>query len=193
MTELNNDVTLDLGEGLEAEAINGLEEMAEEPQGAWPKGWYSAEVIEGFQTRKGKTIQTGDAVSKDGASRNLKLCVRVKNGVEERNMIASFNYRVSDFSPERIAFIKEKRVEMKGVRGRWPDTDAQRSSLALAFIGGLTKALGFSPKIANGGLVSGIYVGSKVDVYLGQDEKGYNEVKNFSALGTGGKKQAPTG
>ena len=178
-----DDVTLDLGDGLEAESIDGLEELAEETQGAWPKGWYKAEVIEGFQTRKGKTIQTGDSVSKDGASRNLKLCLRVVNGVQERNMIASFNYRASDFSPERIAFVKEKRKEHEGVSGRWSDTDAQRSSLALAFIGGLTKALGFSPKIANGGLVAGIYVGSKVDVYLGVDKKGFNDARNFAKAG----------
>jgi len=179
-----NDVTLDLGEGLEAEEILGLEEMAEEHQGAWPKGWYKFDVIEGFQTRKGKTVQTGDSVSKDGASRNLKLCLKVYNGVEERNMIASFNYRASDFSPERIAFVKEKREENKGVKGRWADTDSQRSSLALAAIGGLTKALGFAPKIANGSLVAGIYVGQSGDVYLGVDEKGFNEPRNFAPLGT---------
>lgn len=184
MPELNNEVTLDLGEGLEAEAINGLEEMAEEHQGAWPKGWYRAEVIEGFQTRKGKTVQTGDAVSSKGDSRNLKLCLRSTNGVEERNIIASFNYRVSDFTPERIAFIKEARLENRGVRGRWSDTDAQRSSLALAMIGGLTKAVGFSPKVANGGLVSGIYVGSKLDIYLRIDDKGFNETADFAAAGT---------
>lgn len=183
------EVSLDLGEGLEAEAIDGLEELAEEPQGAWPKGWYRAEVIEGFQTKKGKTVQTTDSVSSKGDSRNLKLCVRVYNGVEERNMIASFNYRLSDFSPERIAFIKEMRQEHKGVRGAWSDRDAQRSSLALASIGGLTKAVGFSPKVANGGLVAGLYIGQKFDVYLGQDDKGYNEVRNFAKPGEGGQRK----
>lgn len=181
-----NDVTLDLGEGLEAETLTGLEEMAEEPTGgAWPKGWYKAQIIEGFQTRKGKTVQTSDAPSQKGDSRNLKLCLKVFKGVEERTMIAAFNYRATDFTAERIAFIKEMREEYKGVKGRWSDTDAQRSSLALASIGGLSKAVGFAPKLANGGLVAGIFVGQEVDVYLGVDpEKGFNEPRNFAKAGT---------
>lgn len=182
MTDPSN-ISLDLGEGLEAEEITGLEELAEDAPGAWPKGWYKFDVIEGFQTRKGKTVQTGDTVSSKGDSRNLKLCIKVYNGVEERNMIASFNYRATDFTPDRIAFVKEMRKENKGV-SRWSDTDAQRSSLALASIGGLTKALGFAPKIANGGLIAGIYVGQSGDVYLGIDDKGFNDPRNFAPRGT---------
>lgn len=182
---MNAEVTLDLNEGLEAEDILGLEEMAEEPSGAWPKGWYAAEVIEGFQTKKGKVIQTADDISKKGDSRNLTLCLKVKNGKDERTLIASTNYRTSDFGPERIAFVKEARKENAGVRGAWQDRDAQRSSLALASIGGLTKAMGFAPKLTPAGsLVAGIYVGQLVDVYLGTDEKGFNEARNFAPFGT---------
>lgn len=178
------DVTLDLGEGLEGEPLVGLEDFAEEfTGGAWPKGWYKARIIEGFQTRKGKTVTTGDAVSKDGASRNLKLCLNVRKGTEERNMIASFNYRTSDFHPDRQSFIKEKRLEFKGMQS-WPDKDAQRSSLALAALGDLAKAT-FPPKrTAEGGLIAGLYVGTQVDVYLGLDSDGkYNEPKNFAKSG----------
>lgn len=186
----NAEVTLDLSEDLVSETIEGLEDFAEEPQGAWKNGWYPAVILEGFQTRKGKTIETGDSVSQKGDSRNLKLCIKVANGKDERTLITSFNYRTSDFTPERLAFIKEARAENKGVKGKWSDSDAQRSSLALASLGGLAKAVGFSPKLApQGGLIAGIYVGQAVDVYLGVDDKGYNEVRNFAKSGTGGKKQ----
>lgn len=185
MPELNNEVSLDLTEDLVAEEIGGLEDFAEEPQGAWKNGWYKATILEGFQTKKGKTVMTSDAISQKGDSRNLKLCIKVVNGNDERTLITSFNYRTSDFTPERLAFIKEARAENRGVKGKWSDSDAQRSSLALASIGGLTKAVGFSPKVApQGGLVAGLYIGQAVDVYLGTDDKGYNEVRNFAKAGS---------
>jgi hypothetical protein len=188
---LNESVDL-LDDGLEVEEILGLEEFADEPQGAWPKGWYPLEIIEGFQTKKGTVIQTSDAVSSKGDSRNLKLCVKVVGPTGERTMIASFNYRPTDFTPDRMAYIKEMRQENKGVRGAWADRDAQRSSLALAFIGGLSKAVGFSPKrTSDGTLVAAAYVGLKLDGYLGIDIKGFNEVRQFAAPGSKARNTGP--
>src|SRR4051812_21561578 len=107
-------------DGLAAEVLPSLTDMAEEVGGPLPRGWYKAEVIEGYSTRKGTQFITGDAVSKRGDSRNLTICLKLtpQKG-EPRNTFTRLNYRPADFTPERIAFIKEMRDEMKGVKGKW--------------------------------------------------------------------------
>jgi hypothetical protein len=183
---MNNDVTLNgVGADLAAEEVPTLADFAEETGGAWPKGWYSAEIIEGYSTRKGTVFTTEDNPSKDGNSRNLRLCFKVHKGTDERTIQESFNYRVTDLTPERLKHIKELREEFKGVKGRWPDADGQRSSLAVAKLGMLERALGFTLKRAtNGQLVPGVFIGQKLDVYLGVDDNGYNEVRQAAAFGT---------
>lgn len=181
------DVTLNgIADSTETESVS-LTDFAEEVGGAWPNGWYAADIIEGYATQKsGKVFTTEDTVSGKGDSRNLRICFKVTNAkADERTMQESFNYRSSDFTSERLAFIKEARAEYKGVKGRWSDADAQRSSLAIAKIGQLQKALGFSElKVANGGLVAGVFVAQKVDVRLTTDENGYNEINAFAPAGT---------
>lgn len=175
---------IDLNEmnDLNAEVMPDLTDFADEPGGAWPKGWYTAEVIEGYATAKGKQFITEDNPSKDGTSRNMRLCFRVTKGSDTRQLQESFNYRPTDFTAERLQFIKEAREEFKGVKGAWADRDAQRSSLAIAKLGQLQKALGGIklPLTAAHTINPASIVGSKLDVYLTIDENGYNEVKQFA-------------
>lgn len=174
---------IDLNEmnDLNAEVLPDLTDFADEPGGAWPKGWYQAEIIEGYATAKGKQFMTEDNPSKDGTSRNMRLCFRVSKGTDARQLQESFNYRQTDFTPDRLAFIKEAREEFKGVKGAWADRDAQRSSLAIAKLGQLQKAMGVKvPLTANGTINPASLVSIKLDVYLTIDENGYNEVKQFA-------------
>lgn len=176
---------------LEAESVN-LSDFAAEPGGAWPTGWYKAEVIEGYATAKGHQFTTADAPSQKGDSRNLRVCFRVTSATAERTLQESLNYRSSDFSAERLAYIKEARAEYKDVKGRWVDADAQRSSLAIAKIGQFQKALALDhlPLSGDGGIVAGAFVDKAVDVRLGVDDNGYNVITAFAPAGTktGGKK-----
>jgi hypothetical protein len=182
----------DVASSLDAEQVD-LTDFAEEPGGAWTPGWYKAEIVEGYATQKsGKVFTTEDTVSNKGDSRNLRICFKVSDAKgNERTMQESLNYRPSDFTAERLAFIKEARVEYKGVKGRWSDADAQRSSLAIASIGQLQKAVGFPQlKMANGGIAAGTFVGQSLDVRLAIDDNGYNVVNAYAPAGTktGGRK-----
>ena len=168
--------------------IPDLSDLAEEPsQGAWPNGWYSAQIVEGYSTRKGTQFQTEDILAKNGESRNLRLCFVVTNAKgETRNIQEQYNYRPEDFTPERISAVKEARAEFKGVQGKWPGgaADLQRSSLALAKIGAIQKAIGFSLKSTEVGLDASIFTGQSIDVRLTVDEKGYNQIKEVAKAGT---------
>lgn len=179
------DVSLNgIEEGLEIETVDGLDDFYEEPSGAWPKGWYPAEIVEGYTTARGKTFLTEDTVSQKGDSRNLRLCLKVNRGDQERTMQESFNYRASDFDAQRQAFIKEARTENKDVRGRWSDGDAQRSSLALVSLSQIKKSVGGTLPRAGGAIVVGGFFGKQVDIRLDIDEKGYNVVKAIAPTGT---------
>src|SRR5262249_29637633 len=128
------------------EEMPDLDELAQEPSvGAWPAGWYAAEVLEGYQTRGGKQVTTSDTSSKDGSSRNIAFALKVTNANgDERTYRAGLNYRTDDFSPEILSAIKDARVEFAGQR-EWPGEakDLQRSSLAVGKIGQVQKAFGF--------------------------------------------------
>ncbi len=176
----------DVTDGLAAESVS-LADFAEEPGGAWPTGWYKSEIVEGYSTAKsGKEYHTEDAVSTKGDSRNLRLCVKITRADgDSRTLQESFNYRPSDFTAERLAFIKSSREDNKGAKGRWADTDAQRSSLAIAKIGQIQKACGHAEiKLANGGIAVGPFIGATPDVRVGIDENGYNIITGFSPAGT---------
>lgn len=193
---VNAEVSInDATEGLAGESVS-LTDFAEDPSGAWSPGWYKAEIIEGYATQKsGKVFTTEDSTSSKGDSRNLRLCFRVTNAKgDERTMQESYNYRPSDFTAERLTFIKEARAEYKGVKGRWSDADAQRSSLAIAKIGQFQKAIGF-PQLKltpAGGIVANVFVGQAVDVRLSVDDNGYNVVNAFAPTGskTGGARKS---
>lgn len=170
-------------DSLAAEEVVSLAEFADEPGGAWAPGWYAAEIIEGYTTQKGKVFTTEDAASSKGDSRNLRVCLKVSGPSGDRTMQESFNYRTSDFSSERLAFIKEARAEYKDVKGRWADGDAQRSSLAIAKLGQIEKASG-KVFISQFGPLAGKLVGAKVDVRLNIDDNGYNVVTAFAPAGS---------
>lgn len=186
------DVSLNgVADGLEVEEVASLAEFAEEPGGAWNPGWYRAEIVEGYTTQKGKTFLTEDTTSQKGDSRNLRICVKLVRGDQERTMQESFNYRPSDLSPERLKYITEARTENKGVKGRWADADVQRSSLAIASLGQIEKAalgVGKTFKRAGGAIVVTDLFGKAVDVRLSVGENGYNEITAFAPAGSHTKK-----
>lgn len=195
MTEFAEAVNLT--DSLAAEAMPSLADFAEEPGGALTAGWYKAEIIEGYASRKGTQFETKDEVSQKGDSRNLTLCLKVSpKNADPRNMFERLNYRPTDFTPERIAYIKEARAEFKGVKGKWSDSDVQRSSLALAALGQIEKAVGLPFKRNTAGeLVPTVLVGQLVDVRLRVDDNGYNEVTAHAPAGqfTGGGKAKTNG
>lgn len=191
---MSETITLD---GATSELVSegqvNLTDFADEPGGAWPKGWYKAAVIEGYSTRKGTQFTTEDTVSKNGESRNVRICFAVTNAKgETRNLQESFNYRPSDFTPDRLAYIKEIRQEYKNVKGAWPDKDGQRSSLAIAKLGQFQRALGIAnlPLTPNGTINPATFIGAKLDVQLGIDDNSYNDVRQYAKDGerTGGQK-----
>lgn len=171
----------------EPEEMPDLDDLAQEPsQGAWPAGWYKAEVLEGFATSRGNQVFTGDAVSQKGDSHNITIALKVFKGEDTRNMRASFNYRVDDFDAQVIEGVKEARKEYAGVKGKWPGdaSDLQRSSLALAKIGQFQKAIGFKFKRnSEGALVPGVFVGQVLDVRLRTNEDGFNEIVEYAKAG----------
>jgi len=186
-------VTLgEMTEGLSNEGVVSLDGFDYDASGAWPKGWYSAEIIEGYSTPKGKVFTTEDGVSQKGDSRNARLCFKVVGpGGEQRTLQDTINYRPSDFTAERVAYVKQARIEHKGARGRWnDDPDAQRTSLALVTINELEKAVGFNLRNADGYMFPARTVGQKVDVRLKVNEDGFNEIGGYAKAGTGGKKPA---
>ena len=180
-------MTVDLNQvtdELAVEDVGSLDDFFEEPSGAWPSGWYVGEILEGYTTAKGKTFLTEDAASQKGDSRNLRICVKVEKGKDERTLQETYNYRPTDLTAERKAFVKEAREEYKAIKGRWPDADAQRSSLALVGISMFSKLIQGGFKRANGALIVTPLIGLKVDVKLGIDEKGFNKINFVAAAGS---------
>jgi hypothetical protein len=174
-------------QGLVSEEVPSLVDFAEEPGGAWPKGWYPAIVVEGYATGKGKIIQTTDELSKDTNSRNLRIAFQVsRRDKATRNINTLINYRVTDFSPARLSQIKELRDHFKGTRGAWVgQEDAQRTSLAIASLGQLEKSLGFRLRRTDAGnLVAAQFVGKGLDVRFTVDDNGYNDINAFSPFGS---------
>jgi len=160
-----------------------LDDSFEQPQGgAWPKGWYTAEVLEGYSTPKGTVFTTTDGPSKQGDSRNLRLCFKVSKGNQTRNLQQVFNYRTTDFAPARIAQIKAMREEFKDEL-HWPDKDAQRTNLALVNFKQFGNVLGHGVQLSEGNTVlTPQFLGLKCEVYLGTDAKGYNQVNNVRPI-----------
>lgn len=174
-------------DGLASEGMPSLAEFADEPGGAWPVGWYKAKVLEGFSTNSGKQFRTEEVSSNDGMSRNLWLAVEVTGQGGTRKMRTNFNYRPEDFHPDRLERIKEARTTNKGVKGAWQgQKDLQRSSISIGQLGMLEKAFGFGlqrhPETKN--LLPSVFIGKAVDVRLGVDDKGYNEITQFAAAGS---------
>ncbi len=185
-TDLNS-----IAETAFSESLPDITDLADEPSsGAWANGWYRAQVVEGYATRKGTTFETGSVTSKDGNSQNLRICFVVTNPKgETRNIQTSLNYRVTDFTPERIEAVKEARAEFKGSNGAWGPkgstvADLQRSSLAVAKLGQFFKAVGTTPKRREDGvLISTPFVGASVDVKLVTTDKGFNDINEFAKSG----------
>jgi hypothetical protein len=182
---MTDDYRVDSG-AMAGEAVPSLADFAEEPGGAWPAGWYAADIIEGYATQRGKQMVTTDALSGNGTSRNLFVCLKITNKFGKvRNQRMNYNYRGEDFTPARLSMIKELREEFKGQRGAWPGhADAQRSSLAVGKIGQLEKAIGFPVRNGHGELLAGKLPGLKLAVRLVVTDEGYNDVTAVDRPGT---------
>ncbi len=63
-----------------SEEMPSLADYGREPStGAWPDGWYAATILAGYATNSGHQWVTEDGPSKDGLSRNLRVCFLLKN------------------------------------------------------------------------------------------------------------------
>lgn len=167
--------------------LSALNELAEPVGGPWPKGWYPAEIIEGYTAGNYQFVTTA-SLSKKGDSFNLRICFRVTNGSDARTNFHNFNYRPIDFTTERIEAVKRLRAEFAGQKGRWGGhEDTQRSSLALGQLGQLQTAAGTTLQMNDSGqIVTSPLVGRSLFVRLTIDEEtGYNEITGFSAHPTG--------
>jgi len=172
--------------------LPSLVDLADEPsQGAWKSGWYRATILDGYASRKGTQFATSDKSSKAGDSRNLVICLAVQStdGKETRNPQHQLNYRFEDLTAARIASVKEARAEFKGMQ-KWPGAaaDLQRSSLSIGKLGSLSKAIGLGYKSTNVGINPQPLVGQQLDVRIGVDENGFNDVREFIKAGEKVKK-----
>ena len=176
---------------VQSEEMPSLAEYGREPStGAWPDGWYAATILAGYATQSGKQMATEDGLSKDGNSRNLFICFAVKNKAgESRNIRANFNYRLPDFSPDRIQTIVRlrKQATEEGWANKWPGelADLQRSNLAISQLGQFERALQFRMKrIPGGGLNASIFVSHQIDIRLKLNaESGFSDVVEYAKLG----------
>lgn len=178
------DVLNGLGEG--DVATIDLSSVADEVGGAWPAGWYKGTIIEGYRAGKGYEFLTADTISKKGDSRNFRVCFRLTDGGNERTTFVSYNYRPTDFTPEKVKAIVALRAEFKGQKGKWVGyEDLQRTSLALGKLGQLQKATGQAISFTSEGAINvGPFIDKSVDVRLAiDDETGYNEVTGLAPAG----------
>jgi len=176
-----------IGNHLSEGDIPSMIDMADEPsQGAWKTGWYRATILDGYSSKRGTQFTTSDVSSKAGDSRNLRLCLAVQStdGKEVRNLQDQFNYRFQDLDVDYRKNIKEARAEFKGLQ-KWPGAaaDLQRSSIAIGQLGALEKALGFGFKSTPVGINPSPLVTHEVDVRLGVDENGFNDVREYAKAG----------
>jgi hypothetical protein len=185
---------IDIG-GTVPEEMPSFAELADPIGGAWPKAWYSADIIEGYTTPNGHTFTTKDAPSRNGDSRNLTICLSLDGGKvvpgQTRTTFVQFNYRAEDLTAARVQQVMQARKNFAGQKGKWiGNEDIQRSSIAMGKFGQLEEALGFRlPKHPEGHFAPVKLVTQKVDVRLGMDEDDkYNEVNAFAKAGTKAKK-----
>lgn len=173
------------------EPINGeldFSGFADEPtQGAWPDGWYSATISEGYATKRGFEKHTEDVVSQKGDSRNLRICFRISNAKGEvRNLQEQFNY-VPDLllTKDGVQALQHAREAFKNEKS-WPGEakSMQSSSITMGRLGQLQKATGRKLVAASLTFGYGPLVGASLDVRLSTDKSGYNVVKEFAPAGT---------
>jgi hypothetical protein len=183
---------IDIG-GNAPEEMPSFADLAEPTGGAWPKGWYTAEIIEGYATGNGHTFSTEDKLSNMGDSRNLIICFALDGGKlmpgQTRKTFSQLNYRVDDLTAARVAAVRKAREVFGGEKTWTGNTDIQRSSIVMGKFGQLEGALGFVlPKHPLGYFAPLQLVSQKMDVRLGEDDKGYNVITAYAKAGTKAKK-----
>ena len=186
-----SDVTSSLAPGTKT---LDLRSMAEKASGAWPAGWYPAEIIEGYTSPNGFQHTSGLSVSQNGDSFNMKLCVRVTNGKEVRTNFYNLNYRPDDFSTERLETIQRLRTEFSGQKGAWTGyEDQQRSSIAVGRIGQLQEATGLPINLSTANEIAvEPFVGAKLFVHYTINDDGFNEINRVSKFSNGVEPKART-
>lgn len=174
---------------LAGEEMPSLADMAHEPSsGAWPDGWYAATILEGYATNSGHEFVTEDSPSKDGSSRNLRICIKARNKAgEERNYFNSFNYRKADLTAATMGAVKKALAvakEQKWKNSEWPSEwkDIHRSVIAIQGLAQFERALGFKlAKTEEGVIKVAPFFGQKIDARLKlNDETGYSDVMEYA-------------
>jgi hypothetical protein len=174
---------IDAAGGLAPEPLPSFAEVAGEIGGAWPRGWYKAEIISGYSAG-GFQFTTSDTPSKAGDSRNMRIALKVTsvrniqdgegNSVEvgaTRNTFFSTNYRLTDLTAANVQRVKDKTADT-------------RLKIVLQKLGQIERALGLSfVRHPEGHLMPERLVGQQVDVRFTIGEKGYNEVNAFEKSG----------
>src|SRR5260221_7629253 len=180
-------VRMDTG-AMAAEELPSLSDFYEEPGGVIAPGWYKAQVLEGYATGKGTQFTTSDEPAKEGR-RAFRLCFGVNVGQRVVNLQKTFFYEADAFAPQNLARIKELRETFRSTRGAWPGQGrAQNFSITLGNLSQLEKAIGFKlARHPRGGLHATPYIGKALDVRIGTDKKGYNDVTAFAPAGTRAK------
>jgi hypothetical protein len=174
---------------LGSEEMPSLADMAHEPStGAWPDGWYAATILEGYATNSGHEFITEDSPSKDGSSRNMRICIRAKNKAgEERNYFTSLNYRKGDLTKVTMEAVKkalQTAKEQKWANKDWPAEwkDIHRTIIAIQGLAQFERALGFKlSKTEEGTIKVAPFFNQKLDARLRlNDETGYSDVAEFA-------------
>lgn len=165
--------------GLVSEPMPSLSEVAQETGGAWPPGWYSGEIIQGYMAG-GYQFETQSKVSRAGDSQNLTVCLKLTSSSTKedkdgnsvaagatRNLFSQRNYRVEDLTAANVARVKAGEAD-------------QRLKIVLGQLGQIEKAVGIGfRKHPLGQIEPSNLVGRKVEVRINIGDKGYNEVTGF--------------
>lgn len=172
-------------ENLQGDVVTGIDlrEEAVEPQTGWAPGWYAAEVIEGFTSRKGTVIQSGTSLAKSGESYNAKFCFRLTNGTEQMTTFTNINYKVADFSPQMTEAIRNLRTQF-APNSRWEGfSNEQRASILRIRLANFQKGAGLDqlPLSSEGTIQVQPFIGKNLFVRLSENkETGYMEVSGYS-------------
>lgn len=139
--------------------------------------------------RKGESV----TVKRKGAEHGPFNCPELAIN-EQKDTWGSYNYKIEYLTKENIETVTRLRklaVDEKW-GNKWPSqfAEQQKMSLSLGRLMQLYKALGFGPTKTDAGFINvQPLIGQQLDVHLGLNEDGYNDVTEVAKLNEGGKKK----
>jgi hypothetical protein len=168
--------------------LPSLEDFYEEPGGAIAPGWYRASIVPGYATLRGVQFRTSDEPGQNGR-RAFRLCFTLNEG--GRTLQKTFFYDPTKLNANGVATVKKLREQFKGVKS-WPGLGQEQNfSITLGNLSQLEKAMGFKLQLhPAGGVMANSYVGQQLDIRIGIDKNGYNDVTAFAQLGSKTAKKA---